>query len=180
MNLFNDVELLKRIQFDDQLAFSSIVNQYSDILFRFIHKRIINQDDCKDILQDIFASLWHRRQSIQIEETLYPYLFKAAKFRIIDYMVNKKNIINRSVELQSIMDTPCDSYNSDESLLIKELEQIIYSEVDKMPKNVKSVFKLSRQEFKTIKDIAVEMSLSEQTVKNNISIAIHKLRLKFK
>lgn len=180
MTFLNDNELLQKIQLDDRLAFSEIVHQYSDILFRFIRKRIPCEDDCKDIMQEIFTSLWHRRQTIKIEKSLYPYLFKAAQFKIIDYMVNKKNEINRSVDLQTIMDLPCNSSSSEESLLFKELEQLIFKEVDKMPKNVKSVFYKSRQEFKTIKDIAVEMSLSEQTVKNNISIAIHRLRLKFK
>ena len=95
-------------------------------------------------------------------------------------MVNQKNIVLRIKELELNIENYCESYDSDSSLLTKELEQLIYDEVNKFPKNVKLVFQKSRNEYKSIKEIATEMSLSEQTVKNNISIALHRLRLKFK
>jgi len=42
--------------------------------------------------------------------------------------------------------------------------------------NMKHCFQMSRQEEKTIKEIAIELRLSEQTVKNNISEALRRLR----
>jgi len=46
----------------------------------------------------------------------------------------------------------------------------------KMPMTVQEVFRMSRQEGLSIKDIAAELNLSEQTVKNYISSALQCLR----
>jgi RNA polymerase sigma-70 factor (ECF subfamily) len=49
-----------------------------------------------------------------------------------------------------------------------------------MPSTMRSAFSLSRKESMSIKDIATELALSEQTVKNNISLALGWLKLRFK
>jgi RNA polymerase sigma-70 factor (ECF subfamily) len=64
--------------------------------------------------------------------------------------------------------------------MAKELDSLIFKEVNKMPATMKAVFELSRNNKMTIKDIAKNLTISEQTVKNNISLALHRLRLKFK
>jgi RNA polymerase sigma-70 factor (ECF subfamily) len=64
--------------------------------------------------------------------------------------------------------------------LAKELAVLIEQEIDKMPSTMRSAFSLSRKESMSIKDIATELALSEQTVKNNISLALGWLKLRFK
>ncbi|SFS46590.1 RNA polymerase sigma factor, sigma-70 family [Sphingobacterium wenxiniae] len=72
------------------------------------------------------------------------------------------------------------TWSSEEHLIAKELSQLIDQEVDRMPPTMRNVFTMSRNQAMTIKDISLELSLSEQTVKNNISLALNKLKSKFK
>jgi len=90
MKQLDDTELFIRIQADDRYAFSELVNRYSDILFRFIQRRVSCTEDSEDILQEVFVSLWNQRLNITIEYSLYPYLFKAAKYKIIDWTINEQ------------------------------------------------------------------------------------------
>jgi RNA polymerase sigma-70 factor (ECF subfamily) len=65
---------------------------------------------------------------------------------------------------------------SAENLIIDaELKDWLLVEVNKMPGNIQSVFRLSRIEHLPVKEIAGKLSLSEQTVKNNLSIALKRL-----
>ena len=180
MKQLDDTELFTRIQADDRYAFSELVNRYSEILFRFIRRRITCIEDSEDILQEVFVSLWNQRHKITIERSLYPYLFKTAKYKIIDWTIHEqKKIIRAEILLGSVQETLI-SHTSEEELLAKELAILIETEIDKMPVTMKSAFSLSRKESMSIKDIASELAISEQTAKNNISLALGWLKLRLK
>jgi len=75
---------------------------------------------------------------------------------------------------------PVGASNSDEKLMVKELTFLLDNEIAKMPTTMRSAFNLSRVEGLSIKEIAFRLSISEQTVKNNISLALSRLKLKTK
>ncbi|MDF2476399.1 MAG: hypothetical protein K0S24_1882 [Sphingobacterium sp.] len=180
MKQLDDTELFTRIQADDRYAFSELVNRYSEILFRFIQRRVSCTEDSEDILQEVFVSLWNQRHKITITLSLYPYLFKTAKYKIIDWTVNEQKKVFRAEKLHASLQETFISPTSEEELLAKELAILIDTEIDKMPITMKSAFSLSRKESMSIKDIASELAISEQTVKNNISLALGWLKLRFK
>ncbi|MFD1768325.1 RNA polymerase sigma factor [Sphingobacterium suaedae] len=176
----NDVQLFARIRDDDRSAFAELVDRYSGILYRFILKRTGSKEDTQDILQDIFASFWKRRHQLIVTESLYPYLFKSARYAVIDWMIKKqKDIVYASSLLAPDGLQPL-AESFEDTLLAKELRELINTEVDKMPKTMKNIFRMSRQDAMSNKEIAVKLALSEQTVKNNISLAINKLKIIFK
>jgi|SRR5690606_24815807 len=180
MNNVSDIQLLAHIREDNRLAFTELVNRYSPVLFRFVYKRTSCIEDTQDILQNVFASLWKRRMSVNVADSLYPYLFKAAKYEVIDWTVKKQKIIERSALLIETHASLSFMHSGEDDLMAKELAQLIEQEVEEMPSTMKNVFTLSRHHALSIKDIALQLSLSEQTVKNNISLAINRLCMKFK
>ena len=169
-----DDELLRRIQMDDQQAFSVIVYRYNVRLYRIVQGRVRMEDDAKDIIQEIFISLWNNRHQIQSAAALYPYLSKSAFYAIIDWqLLHKKNISRHSLLLEK--DEPS-VFPVENQVIANELKQELMEEIEKMPDTTKTVFRMSRIEQKSVKEIAVVLHLSEQTVKNNISIALKQLR----
>ncbi len=180
MEQLDDTDLFTRIQADDRYAFSELVNRYSEILFRFIQRRVSCSEDSEDILQEVFVSLWNQRHKITIEISLYPYLFKAAKYKIIDWTINQQKKVIHSEKLLVSFQEELISHTAEDELLAKELAILIDTEINKMPATMKSAFSLSRKESMSIKDIASELAISEQTVKNNISLALGWLKLRFK
>ncbi|MDB5029372.1 sigma-70 family RNA polymerase sigma factor [Mucilaginibacter sp.] len=168
-----DEELLRRIQMDDQQAFSVIVYRYNIRLYKIVQSRVRMEDDAKDIIQEIFISLWNNRHQIQ-SATLYPYLSKSAFYAIIDWQIlHKKNISRHHLLLEK--DEPS-VFPIENQVIANELRQELMEEVEKMPDTTRTVFRMSRIDQKSVKEIAVVLNLSEQTVKNNISIALKQLR----
>ena len=181
MKELSDKELFDNVREDNTQAFSVLFDRYGDILLSFILKRIGSLSDAEDILQDVFTSLWNRRHKIEIEDSIYPYLFKAAKYEVIDWMVHDQKRISHFERLVLPLENePVGGSNSDEKLMVKELSFLLDNEVAKMSTTMQSAFNLSRVEGLSIKEIAFRLSISEQTVKNNISLALNRLKVKVK
>ncbi|QQT24788.1 RNA polymerase sigma factor [Sphingobacterium spiritivorum] len=178
MNTWSDKELFDAIKKNNTQAFSILFDRYSDILFRFILKRTRSVTDTEDILQEVFLSLWNRRANIEVGDSIYPYLFKAARYEVIDWMVKSEKRVKHFEQLQvkAEKDIIC-LHNTEDKLMAQELAKLLEDEVQKMPVTMRSIFNLSRGEDMCIKDIASQLSISEQTVKNNISLAMSRLRI---
>lgn len=169
-----DDDLLRRIQMDDQQAFSEIVYRYNVRLYRTVYSRVRMEDDAKDIIQEIFISLWNNRHQIQSGAALYPYLSKAAFYAVIDWQIlHKKNVARHQLLLEK--DEPS-VFPIEDHVIANELRLELMNEIEKMPDTTRMVFRMSRIEQKSVKEIATTLDLSEQTVKNNISIALKQLR----
>ena len=181
MKELSDKELFDVVREGDTQAFSVLFDRYGETLLSFILKRIGSITDAEDILQDVFASLWNRRHKIEIQDSIYPYLFKAAKYEVIDWMVRDQKRISHFEQLVlPLKNEPAAPNDSEEQLMAKELSFFLDNEIAKMPLTMQSAFNLSRVEGLSIKEIAFRLSISEQTVKNNISLALSRLKLKVK
>ncbi|MBE9598477.1 RNA polymerase sigma factor [Pedobacter sp. MC2016-24] len=166
------------MQENNEQAFSCLMNRYHHVLFRHISRRIQSADDAAEILQDIFISLWNKRFSVYAEESIYPYLFRAAKYETIDWIVKRQKQIAR----ESVLLAQEEQYDfpAEDVLIARELNDLLTAEVNRMPPTMRAVFQLSREQSLSVSDIAKSLSLSEQTVKNNISFALKRLRVTLK
>ena len=180
MKCSDDLQFLKKINQGDLTAFKELINRYSDPLFHYINRRICCREDTQEIVQDIFSSLWKNAGRITITDSLSPYLYKAAKLEVIDWMIKNKRYQSKILKLSAYLKQHTAVYTTEDSLVALELEQQIRVEVEKMPPTMQKAFRMSRHNDMPIKEIAKQLALSKQTVKNNITLAVSRLRLKFK
>ena len=169
----SDQELAEAIRNDDENAFECIFERHWQPLYAFVYKMITDKDQTKDILQNTFLEVWKRRESLFADESLLPLLIKIAKNEVISlFRKDKVRLAGDEILVRNLQreDLP------DDKLMAAELQDAIDSELIKMPLNMRKCFHLSRYENMSIKDIAAELLLSEQTVKNNISEALKRLR----
>lgn len=181
MKELSDRDLFNLVKEGNTQAFSVLFDRYGDTLLRFVLVRTDSITDAEDILQDVFTSLWNRRDRIEVEDSIYPYLFKAAKYEVIDWIArDQKRIIHFERLVLPLENEPVGPSDSDERLMVKELSFLLNNEIAKMPITMQSAFNLSRIEGLSVKEIAFRLSISEQTVKNNFSLALSRLRVKVK
>ena len=168
----SDKTLLEAVE--EQASFRILYSRYWEALYKKAFHRFGNSDDAEDAVQEIFISLWRNRNTIQIEETLSPYLFTALKYYIIKqvYLKAKKGI---QVTL-SIEELEYAELTTEELLQYKELQSVIASEVDELPNRMKEIYLLSRVENLQFAEIAAKLNISEQTVKNTLTTALKRLR----
>lgn len=172
----NDYEDWQRVKENDPTAFTLFFERYWEEMFSIAWRRIGDEAPAKDIVQDIFVHCWENRHHIEVEESLAPYLFTALKYSVVRYIYRASR---RTILPLSIMDLPEGEMSYQEDWISYEkLQQDIEEEIGGMPARMQEIFQLSRDKQLSIKEIARRLSLSEQTVKNQLSTALKRLRLR--
>lgn len=129
-----------------------------------------NRDDADEIVNDSFVAVWEKRESINLDLTIRPYLYKAVRNKSINFL-NKKRVQIQDIEGLENMPN-AHQFDPYELKYSKETEKIIVEIVDKLPLRCKQVFLLSRKEGFSHKEISEIMEISPKTIENQISIAI--------
>jgi RNA polymerase sigma-70 factor (ECF subfamily) len=122
----------------------------------------------------MFISIWDKRTTLQFTaETIENYLHKAVKNRVINHFVSAKNNVVSLTDAEHLMEAK--SQLEFHHKRYSDIELLLSAAVDRLPNNLQEVFR-KREENKSIKQIAEELGLAEQTVKNYVSEALSILR----
>ena len=174
--LCSDDRLLILLRDDNKEAFDLIYNRYWESLFVYVASVVTDKDEAKDIVQEVFVSLWFRRMNLSDIISLQAYLFAAARYKGLTYI---KNNVNKNKYLDSLklfFDQP---YNTvSQQIEANELGLLIDNEIDKLPVKMREVFILSRRENLSHKLISEKLMISDKTVKKQINNVLKHLRLK--
>jgi RNA polymerase sigma factor (sigma-70 family) len=171
--VLTDQDLLSLIKNGEPYAFEVIFERYWDQLFKTAVARLNNEDDAKDIVQELLISFWNKREKLAIKTTIENYLFGALKLSIISHFRTEKVCeirLEDAIERISILE---DSVTDIEDYL--ELEHVLEEAVSLMPETLRSIYIL-RCDNVPVKEIALKLGLADQTVKNYIAEVIRRLR----
>lgn len=173
-NSISDQELIDLLKQDNREAFAEIYKRHAPQLTSFATAKLFSMDDARDLIQDLFTSLWTTREKIFITSSVQTYLFASVRHKVIDKI--RKNITREeyAIILQSL--STYSSYNPEKELEAKDLKKIVDQAIEKLPPRTREIYKLSREDHHSITDIASKLNLSDQTVKNQLTAAMKSLR----
>ncbi len=165
----------------DLKIFEELFFNYFGRLVLFANKFIGDVQASKDLVQDTFFILWDKAEELEIKQSPKAYLYQAVKNMSLNYIRHQN--IKQSAEAEikfKIAELESQVYiNSTSpyfSLIELELEEKIAEVIETMPKKCKEVFKLSRFEHLTNKEIADKLNISLKMVEKHISKALIILR----
>src|ERR1700744_6094573 len=161
--------LLTKLGESDSAAFQEIYRRYKQYVFAIVAARTESEDDAKDIIQDIFVSLWNNRDRIAGVNNLKTYIFALSKNHIIS--VYRKHHVRLNGELYLIEQVTQIQHSPEQYRLASELSETISAAVNQLPETMRHCYHLSRNEGKKNGEIADMLNLSEKTVRNNVSEA---------
>jgi len=176
-NSLSDPELITLLRQGDRDAFTEIYNRYNGLLYIFVHKRLQNREEAKDIIHELFLTLWNNRESLMITGDLSPYLYSAKRNRIINVITHQK-VADRYIDsFQHYLDN-VSSDTTDHLIRHNELKAFIEAEIAALTPRMRLVFELSRKTNLTRKEIAERLNISEETVKSQMHGALKILKMK--
>ena len=171
---YSDCELLDLLRSGDRSAFAEIYNRYWKSIFTVASNKIRQLEEAEEIVQDIFISLWNRREEIVITSNLNAYLSVSAKYRVIKVLAKRNQYDKYAVHSQNVF--PLTANSTDDWFEFVELRSRLETLVEKLPEKCRLVFKASREEGYSQKQIAHEFGISEKTVEAHIGKALKSLR----
>ena len=168
------LDFLKKGEF---AAFEEIYHRYWKRLYYASYRRVQSREISEELIQDIFTSLWEKRESLAIED-LSSYLLAAVKYKVINHFHRE---LSRKVYLETQTVPDKDVINSTEEMVLHEdLNQALNREIEKLPAKRQKIFRLYRQENLSMKQVASELGISEKTVENQLNRAFKVLKLSLK
>jgi RNA polymerase sigma-70 factor (family 1) len=168
-----DIVLLEKVGNGNQQAFNILFEKYWESTYSNAYKRLKNEHDAKDIVQEIFTHIWIKRESIDIHN-LPAYLHVAVRNKVFK-MLAKQKTTHPFLEL--INNIPERNCRADTNLLWKEFFNSYQALLKTLPPKRQKIFRLRYDEDIATKDIADQLGISRKTVQNQLGKAIETLKI---
>jgi RNA polymerase sigma factor (sigma-70 family) len=160
---------------------ASIIGDYSKRLMGFIRKRIANEADAEDILQDVFYQLAGNTQPI---EQLTAWLFRVARNRIVDVQRKRKPELlddlypsSSEDDVLGWVDLLSDLDDTPETTYLRNLFwETLNAALDELPAAQKEVFVLNELDGVPFKEIAAQTGATVNTLLSRKRYAVLHLR----
>jgi RNA polymerase sigma-70 factor (ECF subfamily) len=168
-----DEQLVRLLQSSDEVAFTELYDRYWEKMLIRANMQLQSPEDAEEIVQDIFIRLWRRRGSIDIRHTFHTYIASILKYECYRLLAEKKarKLVTQYGDLPEKMDHSTEQWLDYESLRA-ELERT----VQQLPEKCRIVFRLSREQGLTEKQIAENLQLSPKTIQTQMYRALKKLK----
>lgn len=164
-----DTYLVSLLQKDDKQAYKTLFEKYGTRLYLFALKYLKEKEDAKDLLNEVFLTLWENRQNLKTNLSLKAYLFTIA-YNNIRQRFLKKIREEKYVQIfadEYMVDSQKGEEQLDYQLFLEKLDRII----DSLPPRRKEILLLSYKEELKNYEIAEKLGLSDHHVKKQLVIA---------
>lgn len=165
-------QLLNKISDGDEMAFSQLLRQYDDFIYSRALMLTKSNLTAKELTQDIFIKLWEKRVQLKLVEKFESYLFILLRNEFISALRKNVSVISHGYDSQGIEKVS----QPDEILMSKNLNDVVLKGIEMLPPMRKNVFRLSRLEGYSYEEIATELNISRNTVKDHISLSLKFLK----
>jgi RNA polymerase sigma-70 factor (family 1) len=158
----------------DEVSFKQIYLAHWEKVYAVCYNNIRDVEPAKGMVQDIFKSLWERKDELEITSSVERYLLRAAKLKVFEYLRNSKT---RREHDQNVFANYCNAAHCTENeVMFNSLKNKVDSLVDTLPCQCRNVYKMSREQGLTNKEIASALLISDRAVEYHITRALTTLR----
>ncbi|MDL2281858.1 RNA polymerase sigma-70 factor [Parabacteroides sp. OttesenSCG-928-G06] len=171
----NISNLLALIEQENRLAFNMFYETYYSQVFRYAYYFVKDTEACREILTDVFFSIWQSRKKLKQIDNLDTYLFITVRNEVTRFHKRQKK--HEFMSLDNIpvqIDAPKEE-STEDKLVFEEMEKLLGKIIGELPEKCRVIFLLARQEGLKPKEIAEKLSISENTVRVQMKIAIEKI-----
>ncbi|MEP7376012.1 MAG: RNA polymerase sigma-70 factor [Chitinophagaceae bacterium] len=169
-----EYELLRQLIEGDAHAFKEIYELYQDKIYAFAYKLTKQKHVADDMVQEVFIKLWEKRDQVKVELNFGAYLNKMTQNHIFNYLKKASHDKALQQTIRHQMEALQNS-NADE-MLEKELQKVYAEAIETLSPQKKLIYTLSRTGDLSYDEIARQLNISRNTVRNQMVDAIRLIR----
>jgi len=171
-----DKELIVLLKDNNHNAFKEIYNRYNGLLFAYAYKRLQVEEEAKDVIQEVFIGLWENRGNFILKTYLSGFLYKSVLNKILNIWKHKRVIRHHVLSLSLEVDV--DSEETDFLIREKDIAALVEKEIAAMPPRMREIYELKYRQYMSVKQIANDLNISENTVATQLQRASAHLKNK--
>ena len=173
-NIPTDRQLVDPVLGGDTPAFGEIISMTEGLVAQIVCRLISNEEDRKDIVQDIYLKVFHHLKGFRFQSKLSTWVAQIA-YNTCNSQLQKKRLllyVAPDGEEEGVgpgsgrQHTMRATEETDGSILKKELNNILQTEIGQLPPLYQTLIGLFHQEELTYQEMAQITGLPEGTVKS--------------
>ncbi|MDR1584740.1 MAG: RNA polymerase sigma-70 factor [Prevotellaceae bacterium] len=175
-------ETIRLLSTGNRSAFNRFYERFYEQVFHFAFYFLKEKESCKEIVSDVFFSVWQNREKLPEVLEIESWLYVLTRNRSLRYLEqNKKRAVISFDEIDDFSkvnsvyfekENPPTPYTQ---LLDEELELILKEAVNSLPAKCRMIFIMSRKNGLKTKEIAEILNLQEATIRVQLKIAVEKI-----
>ena len=175
-----NIELLR---IGNKTEFEKVYSEFSDVLYAIAFQYTTGQFIAEGIVQDTFMKLWEVRGNLLPQTNIRNFLYTLAKNLCLNHLRDQKTVWKHLNQIKyHEYEYAIESLNriGGNYLEFEELSGKVDQAIEKLPDELKIVFKMSRFEELKYREIAEKLQISEKTVEARMTKALKILRKELK
>ena len=177
LNLFdvmNEAQLIIELKMGSTHALEKIYDLYSARLYAFGLHYSKSREATQELVEDVFIWLWMNRKSIRQKESLRSILF----IRLRHYLINAYRATVNSPQFRNYLDylagVPTEA--ADSAIEYDEFVKRLNLAISQLPITQQKVVRLIKFEALNVEEVARQLNITEQTVRNQLYLGLKQLR----
>jgi RNA polymerase sigma-70 factor (family 1) len=167
-----DQQILEHLAKSDVRTFDFLYQKYFSKLYGAVYKRLQNRELTEEVVQELFISLWERREVLSISTTIEAYLFSSVKYLVIA-QYKKNNLFEKYSN--SLNPEANDDNFTEQVVAFEELNEAYQNALNLLPERCREVFVLKRSGLSQ-REISEKLDISEKTAENQMTKALKILK----
>ncbi|MEH6682301.1 MAG: sigma-70 family RNA polymerase sigma factor [Sediminicola sp.] len=165
--------LMEMIKLSDESALGILYDRLWERMYALAYLLLKDKDRSKDIVQDVWISIWERRATIK-NDNVEGYILQATRFRVYKELRDSKF---QRIPLELLQHIKASESNGIlDTLYLQDTETILERSIEGLPKKCHQVFVLSRYVGLENAEISKKLGISQRTVETHISNAIRRIK----
>ena len=173
MNYISERELIEKLRSGDQDAYRILFLRYYMRIYLFAKGFVKDGSLAEDIAQNVFMKLWIARANIS-GESINHLLYMITRNEVRDYF--KSGYRRRRDSLDNKPEPVTKDVDALDLIQSQYIAQVVVQTIDHLSERRKEIFRLSREENLTNKEIAEMLGISVRTVEKSIELTLKEIR----
>lgn len=159
--------------------FTTFYNRYWKLLYTTAFAKTGDHADSIDIVQDLFIHLWENRERLHVKESIEGYLLTSLRNRILNHFRNTGVREKFRDNYARFVDTLVSNQTAliEQESLRNMAEEVVQKALEQLPEKMKYIVVQNKYHHKTIQQLSEELDIAPQTVKNQLTNALHRIEL---
>lgn len=176
-NNLDDSLLIQRLRQNDAAAYIELYNRYHSKMYSWLIRFVKLPEMAEDIIQETFLKIWEIRHRLQPQQSFPAYLYRISRnkaFKLLKKISRDENLRGKVLVRSAI-----ELNDPEKDFQWQQYQQLLDNAVSRLPVQRQRVYRLCRQNNKTYDEVANELGISRNTVKEHMMKAVQDLRQYF-
>jgi RNA polymerase sigma-70 factor (ECF subfamily) len=170
-----DIKLrIEKVKKGDRKAFENLFLDFYESLCQFAWRFTHSQHVSEELVQEVFLNVWQSKERLDPQREIKSYLYQSVKNKALNYIKHQELASEYNQKIGWLNPTPTrqDHEYNEEAEFVKAARKSI----EELPDRARQVYKLSRKDGLTYREIAQVLDISPKTVESQMSRALKILR----